>query len=743
MLRNNKSLRYRMLFGLLGIAVVVLLLITVVSYFLVSSALGREVKARAQNLVHTEVNRIDGFFNGVGRIPVVLGSASAMDSVNNEAALRARMREVVENNADIYGSTISFEPYSFYADQKYFAPYYYRGGADGEIEYVQFGSDDYVYWEWEWYTGPRDTGGLYWTKPFFDEGAGEIWMVTAAYPVVRDGRFVAVATVDVPIDDVKQSLSELRVGDLGYALMFDRDGGLIAASGIEGLQEESLVQEWIATFDSPELDLLFDQAFAGGEGLMAVPDVVGDAGRMWAIYTMIPSTDWHVMTFISSDELLAPVVEVSLAMLGISVLGLLGLAGGIFTISNTITRPIETLRNEALAIASGELTRRVPTERGDEIGALGRAFNQMADELASLLSGLELRVAERTAKLQAAAEVSRATTSFLDPQELLHEVVDLVRERFGLYYVGLFLVDEGHEYAVLQAGTGQAGQEMLARNHKLAVGGDSMIGQCVSRAEARIALDVGEEAVRFDNPFLPDTHSEMALPLRSRGQVIGAVSVQSVAESAFDETDISVMQTMADQVATAIDNARLYAQAQESLDAERRAYGELSQDAWTALLRARPDLGYRCDAQGVRLSEKALASDMASMGESGQIAVKDGLLAVPLKIRGHVVGVVRLRKPDDASAWTTDETEIVTSLAEQVSLALESARFYQDTVRRAAREQLVSEVTTRMRETLDLETVLKVAAQEMRQALGVPELGVRLVTSSSDRAGGTEVSDDK
>ena len=169
-----------------------------------------------------------------------------------------------------------------------------------------------------------------------------------------------------------------------------------------------------------------------------------------------------------------------------------------------------------------------------------------------LLTALE----RRSAQLQTAVRVSSAVSSILDPDELIQQVVNLVRERFGLYYVGLFLVEDGQ--AVLHAGTGKAGQKMLEARHKLEVGGESMIGWCVTNKEARIALDVGEDAVRFDTPFLPETRSELALPLISRGEAIGALTIQSTEEAAFSDEDVAVLQTMADQLANAIANARLY-----------------------------------------------------------------------------------------------------------------------------------------------------------------------------------------
>lgn len=175
----------------------------------------------------------------------------------------------------------------------------------------------------------------------------------------------------------------------------------------------------------------------------------------------------------------------------------------------------------------------------------------------------------RALRLQTAAEVSRTTGSILNPNKLIQQVVELARERFDLYYAGLFLVDQSDEWAMLHAGTGEAGRVQMEQGHKLEIGGDSMIGSCISSAQARIALDVGAEARRFDNPHLPKTRSEMALPLIARGHVIGAMTIQSEQEAAFSDQDITVLQTMADQVAIAIENARLLEQVQSRAGRER------------------------------------------------------------------------------------------------------------------------------------------------------------------------------
>jgi signal transduction histidine kinase len=163
----------------------------------------------------------------------------------------------------------------------------------------------------------------------------------------------------------------------------------------------------------------------------------------------------------------------------------------------------------------------------------------------------------RAALLQAAAEVGRSITSILDIDELLDRAVDIICDVYGFYYAGVFLVDEAGEQAVLRSGRGEAGAAMIAEGHSLEVGGQSMIGTAVGESRALIALDVGEEPVHFKNPHLPETRSEMALPLITGGVTIGALTVQSVEEAAFSDDDITSLQAMADQLAVAINNAHL------------------------------------------------------------------------------------------------------------------------------------------------------------------------------------------
>ncbi len=238
------------------------------------------------------------------------------------------------------------------------------------------------------------------------------------------------------------------------------------------------------------------------------------------------------------------------------------IALGASLIINRTMRPIDKLTETATAIAAGDLTRAAPVQSQDEIGTLAAAFNQMTEQLRTLIGELESRVEARTSQLRASADVGRTAVSVLEPDEMLRNVVNLITERFGFYYAAVFIVDGSGQQAVLREATGEAGRTLKERGHHLEVNGQSMVGYAITHRRPRIALDVGVEAVRFANPLLPNTRSEIALPLSVGDRVLGALDVQSTQEAAFDETNAAVLQSMADQIAIAWNNAVSYAETQ-------------------------------------------------------------------------------------------------------------------------------------------------------------------------------------
>jgi GAF domain-containing protein len=395
-----------------------------------------------------------------------------------------------------------------------------------------------------------------------------------------------------------------------------------------------------------------------------------------------------------------------------------------------VIREIERLSISARRLAEGRFDERVPITREDEFGQLARTFNLMAAQLEELYASLEQRVAERTealrrrtAQLEAAAVVAREAAAIRDVDTLLDEAVRLISSRFGFYHAGIFLVDEAGEYAILRAASSEGGRRMLARGHKLAVGRVGIVGYVAGTGEPRIALDVGEDAVFFDNPDLPLTRSEMALPLRVHGRVIGVLDVQSEEPAAFSEEDIAVLQVMADQIALAIENARLLEESQRTLRELERLYGERVREAWQRWIVQRP-AAYRYTGVAV----EPLSEPVRPAGDG----TDSRRLTIPIRLWGQTIGTILLRRTEEQPPWSLDERRLAEEIGEQIALALESARLLEETQERAAREQMLSEMTAQLTRSLDVETLLQTALRELARLPEVDEIAVYLGPEEGD-----------
>ncbi|MBI5565436.1 MAG: GAF domain-containing protein, partial [Chloroflexi bacterium] len=325
------------------------------------------------------------------------------------------------------------------------------------------------------------------------------------------------------------------------------------------------------------------------------------------------------------------------------------------------------------------------------------------------------------------------TSSILNLDELLPQSAELVRARFNLYYVGIFLTDEAERWAVLRAGTGDAAQQMLDKGHKLKIGAASMISQCITQQQARIALDVGEEAVRFDNPLLPLTRSELALPLISRGRIIGAVTIQSDQSAAFTPDDVTVLQTMADQISNAIENARLYEQSTAALQEVDALNRRLTGEGWETYLRRGSDRPVIWAGDDETIAPAALTAADEQLS-AGQIVVEpatggtqESVVSVPVMLRGQAIGALRIAMPE--AAYTDELRATLESLAGHVAQAAENARLLDETQARFARERALGAATDKMRSRSEVEQILQTAAEELAHYLQASAIKVRLGSS--------------
>ena len=366
-------------------------------------------------------------------------------------------------------------------------------------------------------------------------------------------------------------------------------------------------------------------------------------------------------------------------------------------------------------------------------------------ELNKLQILLEDRVSQRTAELDAASQfnlrrarqfeaitqVNRAIASIQGLDALLPRIVQVISEQFNVYHAGIFLLDDSREYAVLRAANSEGGQKMLARGHKLGVGQTGIVGFVTATGQPRIVLDVGADAVFFDNPDLPNTHSEITLPLRRAGQVFGALDVQSDEPNAFNQDDIKVLATLADQVATAITNTLTLEEAQNTLSKYQGFLNEKTFESWKVLQSKSMGLGLQLSGSVIRPLEVPLEGEhiKQALTQNKTVLLNEkeapSSLAIPIRLRGRTVGIINLRTKNNYKL-TDDDAEIVEAITERLSLAIETTTLLQSTQHRADIERLTTEISSRISSSTRFETILQTAAEELSKALSGSDVLVQI-----------------
>lgn len=349
-------------------------------------------------------------------------------------------------------------------------------------------------------------------------------------------------------------------------------------------------------------------------------------------------------------------------------------------------------------------------------------------ELTSLRDALELRVRERTislekraAQIETVSSMARTIAAVQDLNALLPRITSLVSEQFGFYHTGIFLVDDAGKYAVLKASNSEGGKRMLNRDHRLLLDSNSIVGYVTSRGEPRIARDVGADSVFFNNPDLPETRSEMALPLRVRGHVIGALDIQSTQTDAFSQEDISVLSTLADQIAIAIENARLFGQAQKALSDAQATYEKYVQQSWNSFVQQARHTGFIFDGKQVMPFDSQSKRDYVKPAiQTGSLSLEKSseTIAVPIKLRGQTIGFLDIRSKKGERMWTRDELTLLEAAAERAALALENARLVETAQRRAARERAIGDISSKIGAVSSFEYILQTTVEELGRKIG-------------------------
>lgn len=613
-------------------------------------------------------------------------------------------------------------------------------------------------------------------------------LVDMAVPVHNEqGEVAGALLAEVSIRQMWDAVAGVKLGETAYAYIVDEEGTLVAhttlatffAHRFADLSAEPEVRDALTHGQARAPDLYRD--FTGERVTSAHAPI------------QVENAQWVAVVAVPVNEAYADIYDMLLYLAGILLLSLV-VAGVVGTlIPRAIVRPLNLLEEGASIIGAGDLNHRIEVKTRDEIGRLAQAFNSMASRLQGLFSTLERRVADRTRDLEhravqlaTAAEVGQAAASILELEPLTHRVVQLVRERFDLYYAGLFLLDDAGEYALLEAGTGESGRLMKEQGHKLQVGGSSMVGSACAQHEARIALDVGEEPARFNNPLLPLTRSEMALPLMVGDRVLGALDVQSTQQAAFSQEDIAVLQLVANQAAVAVDNARKFSEEATLLEATNplfrisrrlaaaattddvvqvivRTVAETEADGCAVALFGSADgqdheggtitfLGawHRWREPGIPLRvplppnranfppplprtfwtvEDVLEDERIDRARREKLVGHEvrAVVNVPLQVGERVVGFVDVQRAT-AGPFSPVSIRLFEALTDQAAVALERARLLEQSQQQAARERAIRDISDRVTASFDLDTILRTTVEEIGRFVGASggyvELGV-------------------
>ncbi len=586
----------------------------------------------------------------------------------------------------------------------------------------------------------------YLSEVYVDEDTIEP-LIALAMPIrTTSGSNAGFLVAEVNLKFIWDLVGSLRVGDTGYAYVVDSHGDLIAyrdtSTVLQGLNVSNVgnLGEFVKDPSATSSQTVGVQQYVGLSGQTVVGTYVPLQPLQWAVVIELPWREAYQNVFALGIRTLALFLVIAV---------LAGLFG--YYSARRASAPLVDLSHVATEIAGGNLHAQAKSTGAIELDHLAASFNDMTAQLRDSIANLEQRVTDRTTALEASrleseqrakdllaiSEVSRIINVEKNPDILLPLITRLVSEKFNFYHVGIFLLDDTKRSAILQATNSEGGQRMLLRGHALAIG-QGIVGTVALEGKPRIALDVGDESVFFNNPDLPSTRSEMALPMKIREQVIGVLDVQSQRRGEFTEDDLNILGILASQVSVAIENARLFAKTEQALSEVQSLYNQYLQKEWKNLRTRAGDVGYRqSPTGGAPLKTPLDFPELQTPEGAGRLHVRqanspeeESSVLAPINLRGQVIGAMSIKSPAKDRAWSQDEINLIQAVTDRLAVALENARLLEETTRRAERERLVSEITGKIRSVNDPQTMIQMAADELRSILGANR--VQVISESSN-----------
>jgi methyl-accepting chemotaxis protein len=675
---------------------VAILSFVLVTYSIVTSRQAAIESAKAESLAVAEAHaeivksqvapaldaaRTLAYSLGVGKDPV------HPISLTREQA-NGILREVAEENPTFLGTWTIWEPNAFdgldaqfvnaplHDNTGRFIPYWVRvdDAIHGEAvrDYETPGLGDF-------YTIPRQTKKETLIPPYYYEVGGEqVLMTTLVVPIMENDRFYGVAGVDLKIDFVQGIVDEIDLyGGTATAVIVTNTGTLVAVRN----QPDQALQP--ATSIYPDFEHILPRIAAGETFTSLSPDGqylrvfspvdLGETGSHSSLGLIIPFSG------ITAPATASAVREV-LISLGIIILSLLVL----WYLAGQLVRPVIDLTAVANTISAGNLNAVADTKAPNETGILAKAFNSMTSQLRNMLDTLEQRVAARTRNLELAAEVGRAVSQVRDLDIMLKDACDLILKEFNLYYVQVYLTAANQKSLNLEAGTGEVGAQLVRREHSLPLDSNSINGRAAVEKHSIVISNTAQSPTFRQNPLLPETRGEMAVPLIVADKVVGVLDMQSKEAGVLNHEVLPAFEALAGQLAVAIQNANLLEEANEARAEVEKQARRLVRQSWNEHL----DAVHTPEQIGFKFDQK----EVVPLVGPNESRVSENAISSSISVTGEPLGSLTVEMGDSSSQ--DQAVELVNIVAQQMAQQIENLRLLESAERYRQKAELAIRRTT-------------------------------------------------
>jgi len=447
-----KRIAHKLVFFILASCCIIFALIFGYNYLVSRDIIVKNIEKDAEDLAVLTVSRIEIVLSSVEQVPKNLAYFLEQSNCGKEAVINI-LGAVVENNDEIYGSTIAFEPYACEKDLEYFAPYFHKNG--GGVKYADLGSDTYRYLEWDWYKEPKELNSAVWSEPYYDEGGGNVIMSTYSVPFYKsdaaEKKFTGVVTADICLSWLRDMVSSIKIGETGYAFLISKNGTIVTHPIEEFIMNETIFS-LAKKRDDPGLTEIGKKMVEGRSGFVPITSMV-TGKECWMVYVPVPSAGWSLGALFPQDELMSDITKLNGVVLVLGFIGFLFLLVVIVLIAGSITRPLRVLAKTTKDIAGGNLNFEAPDIRSDdEVGRLADSFVYMRDSLKKYITELTTATAARE-RMESELKVARDIQMSILPKTFpafpgknefnIYAVLESAREVGGDLY-DFFLIDEDH-----------------------------------------------------------------------------------------------------------------------------------------------------------------------------------------------------------------------------------------------------------------------------------------------------------